>query len=125
MKFNSIKNQFPIFNNYPDNNFLYLDSASTTLKHQSVLSKLEDYYTKYSANIHRSVYPIAEKATNEFEKTRIKISELINSKSEEVIFTKNTTESINLVAYSWGLNNLKKGDIILLSEIIKIIIKFF
>ena len=116
MKINSIKNQFPIFNNYPDNKFLYLDSASTTLKHESVLSKLEDYYSKYSANIHRSVYPIAEKATNEFERSRLKVSKFINSKSEEVIFTKNTTESINLVAYSWGLNNLSKGDVVLISE---------
>ena len=116
MKTNSIKDQFPIFNNYSDDKFLYLDSASTTLKHQSVLLKLEEYYSQYSANIHRSVYPIAEKATNEFEKTRTKVSKFINSKSEEVVFTKNTTESINLVAYSWGLKNLAKGDIVLISE---------
>ena len=116
MKINSIKDQFPIFNDYPNNQFLYLDSASTTLKHRSVLLKIEEYYSKYSANIHRSVYPIAEKATNEFEKSRIKVSKFINSKSEEIIFTKNTTESINLVAYSWGLKNLSEGDIILISE---------
>jgi len=66
MALNSIKNQFPIFNNYSNNNFLYLDSASTTLKHESVISKLNQYNAEYSANIHRSVYPIAEKATNEF-----------------------------------------------------------
>ncbi len=116
MNFNSIKDQFPIFNRYDDNQFLYLDSASTTLKHESVISKLEQYHSEYSANIHRSVYPMAEKATNEFEKSRIKVSNFINSKSEEIIFTKNTTESINLVAYSWGLSNLKKDDIILISE---------
>ena len=69
MKINSIKDQFPIFNDYPNNQFLYLDSASTTLKHRSVLLKIEEYYSKYSAYIHRSVYPIAEKATNEFDKS--------------------------------------------------------
>ncbi|MAR15411.1 MAG: cysteine desulfurase [Candidatus Marinimicrobia bacterium] len=116
MELNSIKTQFPIFNNYSKNNFLYLDSASTTLKHESVISKLNQYNSEYSANIHRSVYPIAEKATNEFEKSRVKVANFINSKSEEIIFTKNTTESINLVAYSWGLSNLKKDDIILISK---------
>ena len=116
MNFNSIKNEFPIFNRYDNNQFLYLDSASTTLKHESVISKLEQYHSEYSANIHRSVYPMAEKATNEFEKSRIKVSNFINSKSEEIIFTKNTTESINLVAYSWGLSNLKKDDIVLISR---------
>ena len=68
-----IKNQFPIFKNYRDNNFLYLDSASTTLKHKFCISKLNQYNEEYSANIHRSVYPIAEKATNEFESTRFKV----------------------------------------------------
>ena len=111
-----IKNQFPIYNKFKNNNFLYLDSASTTLKHESVISKLEEYNSEYSANIHRSVYPIAEKATNEFEKSRVKVANFINSKSAEVVFTKNTTESINLVAYSWGLSNLKKDDIILISK---------
>ncbi len=110
------KSQFPIYLKNKNKNFLYLDSASTTLKHHSVVSKLEDYYSNYSANIHRSVYPIAVRATNEFEKSRIKVSNFINSKSEEIIFTKNATEAINLVAYSWGLSNLKKNDIILISK---------
>ena len=103
-----IRNQFPIYKEFQNKNFVYLDSASTTLKHESVISKLKEYNSKYSANIHRSVYPIAEKATYEFEQSRIKISNFINSKSEEIIFTKSATESINLVAYSWGLSNLKK-----------------
>ena len=101
-----IKNQFPIFNK--NKNFLYLDSASTTLKHKHCISKLNEYNKEYSANIHRSVYPIAEKATNEFELSRKKVAKFINSNKDEVIFTKNTTEGINLVAYSWGLSNLKK-----------------
>ena len=112
----NVKKQFPIFNNKSNDDFVYLDSASTTLKHQKVIAKLTDYYSNYSANIHRSVYPIAEKATNEFEISRLKISKFINAKKEEVIFTKNATESINLVAYSWGLKNLNKDDVILISK---------
>jgi len=112
----NVKKQFPIYNEKSNKDFVYLDSASTTLKHQKVIAKLTDYYSNYSANIHRSVYPIAEKATNEFEITRLKISKFINAKKEEVIFTKNATESINLVAYSWGLKNLNKDDVILISK---------
>tara|TARA_X000001036_G_scaffold146185_1_gene139002 strand:- start:5240 stop:6439 length:1200 start_codon:yes stop_codon:yes gene_type:complete len=112
----NVKKQFPIYNNKLNDDFVYLDSASTTLKHQKVIAKLTDYYSNYSANIHRSVYPIAEKATNEFEISRLKISKFINAKKEEVIFTKNATESINLVAYSWGLKNLNKDDVILISK---------
>jgi len=110
----NIKNQFPIFNQ--NKNFLYLDSASTTLKHKHCISKLNEYNKEYSANIHRSVYPIAEKATNEFELSRKKVAKFINSNKDEVIFTKNTTEGINLVAYSWGLSNLKKDDVILITK---------
>ena len=113
---NNIREQFPIFNHHKDKKLIYLDSASTTQKHESVLSEIDDYYKKYSANIHRSLYPIAEKSTNKFEESRIKVSNFINSKTEEIVFTKNATEAINIVAYSWGLNNLKEGDIILISE---------
>ena len=110
----NIKNQFPIFSK--NKNFLYLDSASTTLKHKFCISKLNEYNTEYSANIHRSIYPIAEKATNEFELSRKKVAKFINSNLNEVIFTKNTTEGINLVAYSWGLSNLTKDDIVLITR---------
>ena len=111
----NIRNQFPIYK-VQNKNFIYLDSASTTLKHESSISKLKEYNSEYSANIHRSVYPIAEKATYEFEQSRRKVANFINSKSEEIIFTKSATESINLIAYSWGLSNLKKDDVILISK---------
>ena len=111
----NIRNQFPIYK-VQNKNFIYLDSASTTLKHESSISKLKEYNSEYSANIHRSVYPIAEKATYEFEESRHKVANFINSKSEEIIFTKSATESINLIAYSWGLSNLKKDDVILISK---------
>ena len=112
----NIRNQFPIYKEFQNKNFVYLDSASTTLKHESSISKLKEYNSEYSANIHRSVYPIAEKATYEFEESRRKVANFINSKSEEIIFTKSATESINLIAYSWGLSNLKKDDVILISK---------
>ena len=111
----NIRNQFPIYK-VQNKNFIYLDSASTTLKHESSISKLKEYNSEYSANIHRSVYPIAEKATYEFEESRRKVANFINAKSEEIIFTKSATESINLIAYSWGLSNLKKDDVILISK---------
>ncbi|MDB4126018.1 SufS family cysteine desulfurase [Candidatus Marinimicrobia bacterium] len=112
----SIKDSFPIFSDNRKGNFLYLDSASTTLKHKAVINSLNQYNSQFSANVHRGLYPIAEKATNEFEKVRSKVAKFINSNKDEIIFTKNTTESINLVAYSWALDNLKKNDIILISE---------
>ena len=112
----SIKDSFPIFSHNRKGNFLYLDSASTTLKHKAVINSLNQYNNQFSANVHRGLYPIAEKATNEFEKVRSKVAKFINSNKDEIIFTKNTTESINLVAYSWALDNLKKNDVILISE---------
>ena len=116
MDMNSIKDFFPIFSHYKKNNLLYLDSASTTLKHRAVTASLNKYNNQFSANVHRGLYPMAEKATNEFENVRSKIAKFINSDIDEIIFTKNTTESINLVAYSWALDNLKKNDIILISQ---------
>jgi cysteine desulfurase/selenocysteine lyase len=116
MNMKSIKDSFPIFSDNRKGNFLYLDSASTTLKHKAVINSLNQYNSQFSANVHRGLYPIAEKATNEFEKVRSKVAKFINSNKDEIIFTKNTTESINLVAYSWALDNLKKNDIILISE---------
>ena len=76
---NNIRDQFPIFNHHKEKELIYLDSASTTQKHESVLSEIDNYYKKYSANIHRSVYPIAEEATNKFEASREKVSNFINS----------------------------------------------
>jgi cysteine desulfurase/selenocysteine lyase len=116
MDMNSIKDFFPIFSHLNKDKFLYLDSASTTLKHRNVINSINKYNNEFSANVHRGFYPIAEKATNEFENVRSKIAKFINSDIDEIIFTKNTTESINLVAYSWALDNLKKNDIILISQ---------
>ncbi len=96
---------------------VYLDSAATSQKPQAVIDALVAYYAQYNANIHRGVYEIAARATDAFEGARAKIARFIGADSREVIFTRNATEAINLVGYSWGLTNIKAGDAILTSEI--------
>lgn len=118
LEINKIRKDFPIltrrFNGKP---FIYLDNAATTQKPLSVINKISDYYSSYNSNIHRAVYDVAEEATDAYELTREKVCRFINATStEEIIFTRNATEAINLVAYSWGRKNIKKGDIIILSE---------
>ena len=110
-----VRKNFPIY--FPDRQFVYLDSASTTQKPQAVVNAVKDYYQSYSANIHRALYDIGERATNEYEQVREKVKSFLNvPKSHSVIFTRGTTESINLVAYAWGLKNLSQNDAILVSE---------
>ena len=103
-----IKKDFPIFENNPS--LVYLDSTATSLKPRPVIEKLVEYYSKYSANIFRGIYSLSEKATEEYEKTREKIAKFINGKKEEIIFTRNTTESLNLLAYSLGRKIIEKND---------------
>ena len=113
-----IKKDFPIFSNFNDKPFIYFDNAATTQKPKLVLDTLSDFYIKYNSNVHRGVYSIAEKATHVYESSRYKVQKFLNaSKVESIIFTKGATESINLVANSWGLENLSKGDEILITEI--------
>ncbi len=106
--FSQIKNDFPIFSHHP--NLVYLDSTATTLKPKPVIDKLIEYYQQYSANVFRGIYPLSEKATDEFEKTRQVVAQFINAKPEEIVFTRNTTESLNLLAYSLGRKIIEKGD---------------
>lgn len=97
---------------------VYLDSAATSQKPLAVIDALTHYYTHDNANIHRGVYELAQRATDEFEGARAKVAGFINAaEPAEVIFTRNTTESINLVSFSWGLENLKPGDAILTSQL--------
>ncbi len=104
-----IRDDFPIY--YHNPHLIYLDSAATSLKPISVIDKLNEYYKKYSANIHRGIYKIAEKASEEYEESRKIVSLFINSKrSEEIIFTKGATESLNLIASSLGQALIKEGD---------------
>lgn len=95
----SIKQDFPIFAHHPD--LVYLDSAATTLKPASVIARMTEYYEQYSANVARGLYALSEKATLEYEKTREMTARFINAtSSDEIIFTRGTTESINLLSYS-------------------------
>ncbi len=97
---------------------VYLDSAASSQKPQAVIDSLVDYYTSYNANIHRGVYELAERATAAFEGAREKVARFINAReAAEIIWTRNTTEAINLVSFSWGLTNLKPGDAILTTEL--------
>ena len=96
---------------------VYLDSAATSQKPRVVIQALVDYYEHYNANIHRGVYEIAARATGEFEQARIKLARFIGADVSEVVWVRNTTEAINLVAYSWGNTNLRAGDAILLTEL--------
>ncbi len=109
MDLRQYKKDFPIFKNIPG--LVYLDSTATSLKPNSVIEKLTEYYTSYSANVFRGVYKISEKATEEYEGTRKIVAEFINAKRpEEIIFTRSTTESLNLVAYSLGRKIIGEGD---------------
>ena len=112
---NHIRKEFPIYKEREG--LVYLDSASTTQKPQCVIDSVSSFYSNYNANVHRALYEIGEKATNEFESVRLKIKKFLNvPDSHEVIFTRSSTESINLVAYSWGISNLNKDNGVLVTE---------
>ena len=97
---------------------VYLDSAATSQKPQVVIDALDRYYRRYNANIHRGVYEIAARATDAFEEARAKVAHFLNAgEPAEIIWTRNATEAINLVAWSWGGANLHAGDAILVSEL--------
>ena len=113
MKKNSIRDDFPILS---DNKFAYLDSGATSQKPKCVLNCMIDYYKTSNANAHRGAYSLSIKASQILEEARHKVKEFLNAKfDEEIIFTKNATESLNLFAYSYALNNLNEGDEVVLS----------
>lgn len=113
MEINNIKKDFPLLEN---ENITYLDSGATTQKPIQVIKAVEEFYQKYNANPHRGAYSLSVEATEQYENTRTKIAKFINAKHrEEIIFSKNATESLNLIAYSYGLDNLKKDDEVVIS----------
>ncbi len=96
---------------------VYLDSAATSQKPIQVINAVRNYYQEYNSNIHRGIYPIAERATEAYSKSKETAAAFINAKAmEEIIYLRNTTEAINLVALSWGSRNVNKGDHILISD---------
>ena len=115
-----IREDFPILKRKLDGGkaLIYLDNAATTQKPLAVINAIHDYYMNYNSNIHRAVHQLAEEATLAFEKTREKVAKFVNARSvEEIVFTRNATEAINLVAYSWGRANVGRDDKIVISEI--------
>ncbi len=116
---NKIRKDFPILQRETRDGVrvVYLDSTATSQKPQQVIDAMNNYYQRSNANIHRGVHTLAEEATSLYEGAREKIAKFINAKSSrEIIYTRNTTESINLVAYSWARANLKSGDLVILTE---------
>lgn len=113
-----IRADFPILDQTIDGNrLIYLDNAATTQKPRVVINAIIEYYRKYNANIHRGLHYLAEKATEKYEHTRIHVADFIGGVDpKEVIFTRGTTEAINLVAYTWGEENIKEGDEIVITE---------
>ncbi len=108
---------FPILSRQVnDKPLIYLDNAATTQKPNVVIEAEADYYRQYNANVHRGIHTLAEEATKAYEDSREKVRNLLNAAStKEIIFTRGTTESINLVAYAWARHNLKAGDEIVVS----------
>ena len=119
LNLNEIRKDFPILDRETANGrrVIYLDSTATSQKPMQVIEAMNDYYRRSNANIHRGVHTLAEEATSLYEDARRRIAKFINAASaREIIYTRNTTESINLVAYSWARANLKAGDLVILTE---------
>ncbi|MDW8290782.1 MAG: cysteine desulfurase [Armatimonadota bacterium] len=113
----AIRADFPILqrrvNGHP---LIYLDNAATSQKPRQVIEALVRYYEHTNANVHRGLHTLAEEATEAYESARAKVARFIGAEPESLVFTRNTTEAINLVAYAWGLANLKAGDVVVLTE---------
>src|SRR5690349_1456359 len=114
-----LRADFPIFEQLIHGKPLsFLDSAASSQKPRQVLDAMRDFYETSYANVHRGVYELAERATAGYEGARGTVGRFLNARSQrEVIFTRNATEAINLVAYAWGLNNLGRGDVVIVTEL--------
>ncbi len=114
----AVRQDFPILKQQANGKPLaYLDSGASSQKPALVIEAMNTYYREYNANVHRGIYQISEKASAAYEKARKKIGRFINARSwREVVFTRNTTESVNLVAFSWGAANVKAGNVIITTE---------
>lgn len=112
-----VRADFPILNQTIHGQpLVYLDNAATSQKPRQVIEALRDYYEGYNSNVHRGVHTLSAKATDAYEAARVKVARFVNAASEqEIVYTRNATEAINLVAYSWGMNSLQAGDEILLT----------
>lgn len=113
----NIREQFPLLREERNSSIIYFDNAATTLKPEVVINKIVELYTEYPVNVHRSAHSLAERATREFENSREAVRQFINAKSSrEIVFTKGSTEAINLLASSLGKSLLREGDEIILTQ---------
>lgn len=111
-----IRKDFPILARKIDGRpLVYLDNAATTQKPRKVIGAIENFYERHNANVARGVHTLAGEATELYEESRAQIAQFVNANPSEIIFVRNSTEALNLVAFSWGLSNLSKGDVILTS----------
>src|SRR6185436_9521538 len=114
----AVRADFPILQQMHSENvpLIYLDNAATSQKPASVIEAIDSYYREYNANVHRGIHKLSEQATSAYEEARLKVRKFINAGSKrEIIFTRGTTESINLVAQTWGRANLKASDVVVSS----------
>jgi len=111
----TIKKDFPIFTSHPE--LIYLDNGATYQKPKQVIDAICNFYSTSYASVHRGLYPLSESVTQRYEQSRSTLAHFINAQPEEIIFTRGSTESINLVASAWAQNNLKPGDEILLTQV--------
>src|SRR5919109_1468981 len=113
----AIRGDFPILDReIRGKPLIYLDSANTSQKPRQVLDAMADYYQRHNANVHRAVHTLSEEATQLFEQARGKVARFVGASERATVFTKNASEAINLVAYAWGLRNLRDGDEVLVTE---------
>ena len=113
----AIRAEFPIFERCRRRPLVYLDSAASSQKPRAVIDAMAGYYESCHANVHRGVYALAEEATSRYEQARAAVARFIQARStREVVFTKNATEALNLVAFAWGRANLRRGDVVVLTE---------
>src|SRR5436309_6697197 len=114
----TLRKDFPILDQKVHGQpLIYFDNAATSQKPRAVIEALDHYYERDNANVHRGIHELSNRATAAFESARQRTARFVNARSQdEIVFTRGTTESINLVAQSWGMKNLKPGDIILLTE---------
>jgi cysteine desulfurase / selenocysteine lyase len=113
-----VRSDFPILSRtVHGKRLVFLDSTATSQKPQAVLDAMDEYYRTTNANIHRGVYELSEVATEQYEKARARIAKFINAKSSrEIIYTRNATEAMNLIAHTWARSNMREGDVVLLSK---------
>lgn len=111
----NLKTYFPFFTNHPD--LIYLDTAASAQKPKQVIDAMHHFYLNDYSNVHRGIYDLAERATTEFEEARAKVARFLNAQTNEIVFTRGTTEGINFIATAWASKFLKKGDAVVISAL--------